>query len=477
MGIRLPRWSWRALWRDQSGATALITGLALLLIACAAMTVYDLSNVTSRKAKLQDMLDAAALAAAKVGGDDEAAIIAAGDEHLKAHLPPGVYKNLVVSFTPTDKTVRASATAGVDPYFLNMFLDGPVDIATDTEVTRSVDGALEVVLVLDVTGSMDGAKIDALKVAADALVKKITKVKDADVKIAVVPFSNYVNVGTSRKNEPWITGAADKVVTTTKPAGCNPDIKQSTSCVKYAPKYTCTKYNDGVPYQTTCSGACIETKTEYFDPPKKGSCWKESTTTTTTKWSGCVGSPPYPRNVEDKDPSRTYPAIFGSCAPEVTPLTDKLGPVESAIKTLKASGNTYIPAGLAWGWNLLSKPVPFTDGAAYDPSNKKPRKVLVLMTDGANTMAVKADGSHSYVGDGKAATQADTYTAELCTNIKKEKIELYTVAFQIDNASAHDMLAKCATSSGHYFKADSSEALISAFEKIGASLENLRISH
>lgn len=466
----------RALWRDQSGATALITGLALLLIACAAMTVFDLGNVSSQKAKLQDMLDAAALAAAKVGGDDEKAIIKAGDDHLKAHLPADVYKNLAVSFTPTDKTVVATATAGVDPYFLNMFMDGPVKIAVDSEVTRSVDGSLEVALVLDVTGSMAGSKIVALKDAAEALVKKITKVDEADVRIGVVPFSNYVNVGVSRRNEPWISGAADKVTTTTKPAGCYPDVTQSTSCVKWAPSKTCTKYNDGVPYQTTCPGACIETKTTYFDPPKKGSCWEETTTTNTEKWSGCVGSPAYPGNVEDKA-SNVYPAKFTTCAPELTRLTDKLGPVESAIETLKPSGFTYIPAGLSWGWNLLSPSAPFTDAAAYDPKNKKPRKALVLMTDGANTMYVDGAGSHRYVGDGKPATQADKYTAELCENIKKKKIELYTVAFQIDIPAAHAMLQKCATSTGHYYKADSAEDLIKAFEAIGASLENLRISH
>src|SRR5690606_26047171 len=97
-------------------------------------------------------------------------------------------------------------------------------------------------------------------------------------------------------------------------------------------------------------------------------------------------------------------------------------PVESAIKTLKAEGATYIPAGLAWGWNLLSPGAPFTEGAAYDPANRKPRKALVLMTDGANTLEPKADGSH---GSKTPSPLADKYTAELCENIKKQKIEVY----------------------------------------------------
>ena len=47
MAKRPPERGWLALWRDQSGATALITGLVLLLIACAGITVFDLSHVQS----------------------------------------------------------------------------------------------------------------------------------------------------------------------------------------------------------------------------------------------------------------------------------------------------------------------------------------------------------------------------------------------------------------------------------------------
>jgi Flp pilus assembly protein TadG len=477
MSVRNPRRSHlAALLRDQSGSAAIITGIALLVIAALGFAAFDFTRVNGSKTDMQDALDAAALAAARVKGDDAAAQ-KAGQDYLAAHLSPDEYKDLKVDFEITEDTVTATATAKVQPYFVHMFMGGPIPIKTDSEVKRQLDGALEVALVLDVTGSMAGSKIDALKVAAEALTKEITKVKDADVKIAVVPFSNYVNVGVSRKNEPWVTGTADIVTTKVTPAGCNPDVTQSTKCVATAPSYTCTKYNDGVPYQTTCSGGCTKYETTYYDPPKKGACWNESTTTTTQKWSGCVGSPAYPKNVEDKDTARTYPAKFTTCAPEFTPLTDKLGPVESAIKALKPGGYTYIPAGLAWGWNLISQPTPITDGKAYDPSNKRPRKAIVLMTDGANTMYVDGSGTHHYVGDTKPAPQADTYTAELCKNIKAEKIELYTVAFQIDVPSAHEMLQKCATSSSHYYKADSAAELLKAFEAIGQSLENLRISH
>lgn len=57
----------------------------------------------------------------------------------------------------------------------------------------------------------------------------------------------------------------------------------------------------------------------------------------------------------------------------------------SAINALVADGNTVIPAGLLWGWRVLSPTVPFTQGAPYD--DEKWIKALVLLTDGENMVS------------------------------------------------------------------------------------------
>ncbi|HEY9218425.1 MAG TPA: vWA domain-containing protein [Phenylobacterium sp.] len=449
----------------------MFAAIGLMLIAATAFAVVDYTRVMSSKGHLQDALDAATLAAARVGGTDDELAVKTGQEYLAGHISTTELKELSARFTPDERVVRATATAEIEPYFVSMFVGGPVKISTESEVVRSIDGSLEVALVLDTTGSMAGGKIATLKTAADALVKQITKVEDADVRIAVVPFSNYVNVGVSRRSEPYVSIGADYDGATV--SGSCTEVTSETVCTK-STTYACTKYNDGVPYDSTCS-KCTETETRTYSPPKK-SCSGDYTPK--YRFRGCVGSPAYPANVKDDDPSRKYPGFYNTtCAAEIQPLTDKLGPVEATIKGLSASGQTYIPAGLQWGWNLISPATPFSDGKPYDKSNKKPRKAIVLMTDGANTLTPGAGGVHNYVGDGKKAPVADSYTAQLCTNIKAEKIEIYTVGFQIDDASAQDMLLKCASSSANYYKADSAAELLSAFEAIGRSLENLRISH
>ena len=70
---------------------------------------------------------------------------------------------------------------------------------------------MDVVLVLDSTGSMQGQKLDTLKRAARDL---ITHIYDQDgarekVKFGIVPFAEYVNVGLSNRNEPWIDVPSD----------------------------------------------------------------------------------------------------------------------------------------------------------------------------------------------------------------------------------------------------------------------------
>ena len=64
--------------------------------------------------------------------------------------------------------------------------------------------ALEVALVLDNTGSMKkDDKETALRQAVQELVDSVMA-GQADVKVAVVPFSQYVNVGVENRNAPWL---------------------------------------------------------------------------------------------------------------------------------------------------------------------------------------------------------------------------------------------------------------------------------
>jgi hypothetical protein len=101
---------------------------------------------------------------------------------------------------------------------------------------------------------------------------------------------------------------------------------------------------------------------------------------------------------------------------------------------------------------------------------------MVLMTDGANSMALNAgDGSHYSIG-GAAPVQATQYTRELCDNIKAAKIEIFAVAFTIADPAAKTLVKYCASDSAHFYDAADTAALSEAFKSIADALQILHIS-
>lgn len=400
--------------RDRRGVTALTFAISAMVLLAAVFAAIDAARFSAAKTQLQDALDAAVLAAASTNSNDQAALTRVGSAYMAAQLANnGDIQDMKVTFTLTDKTMTGVATAEVDPIFMDLFTNSLVHLGASSEVQRGKDQTLELALVLDTTGSMAGNKIATLKQAAKSLVTKLSTGAPAGaVKVGVVPFATYVNMGVASRNQTWANVPADQ-----------------------------------------------------------GS----------SKFQGCYGSPPYPQNVRDSDPGRRYPGFLNlTCSKQVTPLTGSASTVTSAIDALSASGNTYIPAGLAWGFNMLSPQAPVTDAAAYDTTgpNRKPRKVLLLMTDGANTALMRVNGDHEGTPPyGARAVQTDTYTTELCTNIKAQKIEVYAVAFDIGSDTvARNLVKSCATDATHFYDAANSADLIAAFDAIAASLQAVHIS-
>ena len=71
----------------------------------------------------------------------------------------------------------------------------------------------------------------------------------------------------------------------------------------------------------------------------------------------------------------------------IIPLTNDPAALLDAIDNMVAAGNTVIPAGLEWGWHLISPnvaPVIFPDSQPAPYSDTQTVKVIILMTDGQN---------------------------------------------------------------------------------------------
>jgi Flp pilus assembly protein TadG len=342
--------------------------------------------------------------------------------------------------------------------------------------------AIEVALVLDNTGSMLGSKIEALKAAAKDLVNAVmVKENDEKVKVALVPFAAQVNIGLDNRNEPGLDIPANYSVTPSGTTCWNTYPNSTQSCTPSTVTGTC--WNDGSSYsceqtEWTCTGdpgdpveECSNYSTQYYS------------------WYGCMGSRAPALAVTDEDyGTQGVPGIMStwndcSVAPLIR-LTNNKGTIISGIEAMNASGYTYIPGGLSWGWRVLSPQAPFSDGVAY--SNKGVRKVIVLMTDGANTRsAVKVDdnstqhhaSSDVYFHTGWDVGVANNVTTAVCDNIKAAGMMLYTVSFDVaGDPGIQELLQSCAGNGGKYFNADDNVELADAFRQIGLALLNLRLS-
>jgi Flp pilus assembly protein TadG len=189
-------------------------------------------------------------------------------------------------------------------------------------------------------------------------------------------------------------------------------------------------------------------------------------------------------------------------------LTNKQNDILNEINAMYAQGNTVIPAGLMWGWHLLSPNGPFNDGVPY--SNSDTIKVIILVTDGDNNIWKPSNGQ-LYGGFNKSVFSAygygkdkhlqlysvpvgvyrdvpnytlDQKELQLCENIKAVKdakgkpgrILLYTIAFGNVSEYSQGLLQQCATNTSTYFNNPTSDDLVATFQKIATGLSKLRIA-
>jgi hypothetical protein len=121
----------------------------------------------------------------------------------------------------------------------------------------------------------------------------------------------------------------------------------------------------------------------------------------------------------------------------------------------------------------LEPSLPFTEAQDTITQGQEPRKVLIFMTDGANTVT-QSQNEHIITGP---TLQANQQTANLCSDAKARDVEIYTVALQITDTPTLNLISNCASSMGQAFDAQNEAELIGAFEQIGRELGRLRLTN
>jgi Mg-chelatase subunit ChlD len=401
--------------RSERGTAGLLFGLAAIPIVALAGGVVDYAFLENEREKLQQALDAGTLAAMHVDDLEAEEAREVILDYLKSNYRsnPRVkvdFEALEVSFRDTgggSRVLSARVPATVRMAFLSLLGMSSQRIELQAEARDSI-GGLEVVMVLDNTGSMSGRKIRELRRAAASLVDVLAEMADkaAWVKVGLVPYTSFVNVGRDKWNAWWL-------------------------------KQSCCRRGGVWPWWLAS--------------------WRGRFG---TSWEGVVGLRDGSFDILDEGYSRVkVPAIetkyvyrrrFIRTRPplEIVPLMDlknraNVRFLKRQIGRMRAWGWTYIPAGLAWGWRVLSPHDPYNQAADDDTREEKGiRRVVVLMTDGANTC--RRYGRTAYVQCGVSSRVADRRMRRLCENIRDDGINIISVAYDVRNSRIRELMSECA---------------------------------
>lgn len=452
------------IFRDTAGGTLITFALVGGMLTVTAGGGIDVYRQQQQRAVLQSVADAAVMAGAirADNGDSDATV----QNTVKTYITTNFDTRYSVTSTVTTQInsglgqVSTQVTSAIPTTFLKMLGIGTLKL--ETKAAASYGGSLmEVALAMDVTGSMYGTKLADAKSAAKSLLSILftvpgTNQVNTKVKVGLVPFARYVNVGTGTRGQSWLSVPNDTSVTTNQ---CwQEDVGGYCAATKTV-NSTCS--NDGATYPCSweeCTSWVSGTQTTVCGP-----------VTNTSTWYGCVGSRNYPADLQvEANAANPVPGLMDVwCNATLTRLSQDQTALNAAIDGLSASDETYIAPGMLWAWRVVSHKQPFADG---NPDTTKTKKAIILMTDGYNTV------SASYPAHWNTDTaDSNSVLAKTCANAKADGITVFTVAFQVTDPTIKSILTSCATSASYFFDSSNSTQLTEAFKKIGSQLSARRL--
>lgn len=470
----------------QSGVVAVAFGLMIPVIIGATGVSVDMAQGYLVKSRLAAAIDAASLAAAASGSDDEGEIEAIVNDFIDANYPDGRIGEITsIDVSLNGDEVEVTASARLNTSFMRVFGYQNMDVEATTIVQREVRG-LEVVMVLDNTGSMNtNNNIGTLRTATTDFIEILfASVSDPEyVRIGLVPYASSVNVG---------------------PYGLGVDMEGDSYGTAFVDPPISDEYEgyyNGLNQYTGNHYGIDEDDLEY-DTSAKG------------QWHGCVLAEDYSLDTEDHDGpwemyrhdyngndfyanndyynrrsqydstyAEVYNAFYGPnlyCPQQpIVPLISDEDFLLDAVDNMTASGATLGNFGMVWGWRVISPEEPFIEGSDYE--DQQWDKVVLMMTDGDNTMSnVYSAYGLSNEHDVDAGDLDDRF-AETCDNMKAAGILIYTVTFDDStdgsgvDADTVELFRDCASTAANYNNAPSQQKLEEVFEKIARELSNLRI--
>jgi Flp pilus assembly protein TadG len=520
---------WRGSAGSERGAIAVLFAIMLPPILGLMAIAVDLSQYLVMKQQLTAAVDAAAL---DIGGSPDLSD-AAADAEAKAFIAANYSSSSSrvgtlqsVSITRTASSIVITARAIMNTSFLSIIGYNTLDVVVNAQISLK-QSKLELVLVLDNTGSMSNlyggmTGIQGVKTAATTLVNTLFA-NDPTlryVKIGIVPFTAAVNVGTQYASASWLDAGGIGSMTRENLA-----VPNGQGLIWLANKLTNVHWGGCVrartePYDVQetapAAGSPNTLYTPYFAPSElSGGSYVNHYVTDGTFPNGYTTAQKQNSIAKYTNASASGLPTNGpnyNCALQpIIRLSNNQTSILTEINSMTASGATVIPAGLMWGWHILSPNAPFGDGMPY--SDTDTLKVIILVTDGQNdvqgTSTSPTNGfnkshfsAYGYLSgphlniyplpnslngvEDQANYNLDLKETQICNNIKAVtdasgspgRIRIYAVGFGNSiNNSALTLLKQCASSASNFFYNPTSESLIATFQQIAVGLSQLRVAH
>lgn len=412
--------------QDTRGAIAILFALLIIPIVVLLGLAVDGLRALNAAETAHNALDASALAAARAMASDnldDSQVERVAHDYFKANvdgtgkLPYASFNGFQVETDRNQGTVTVTVDTQVPTTFGQL---AHVDNLTMRRSATASMGAnrIELGLMLDVTGSMNRrGKLSALKDATEDLIDALVPENNTDqVRIGLAPYSASVNAGRFAR-----------VIS---------DDESRDGCV------------------VNREGSAIDSDT-------------------------VPGRNTYFRSIQQanedlrRDRGDTGYDFYECPDAEVLPLTGDRELLRATVNSYRADGRTAGHLGIAWAWYLVSPQwSSIWGGRPAEPYGAdKVIKAVVLMTDGEFNAAYA--GSESW---GAAERESYDRTENLCNNIKREDVLVFSIAFDLRAASAERALADCATTEDMFCRAEDEDDLRRCYKDIAYRLSQLRIT-
>ncbi|MEM6554815.1 MAG: pilus assembly protein TadG-related protein [Pseudomonadota bacterium] len=459
--------------RNRRGASAVVFALCFTPMILMAGFAIDFGLHLTYKKKVQHALDMAGLAAARHLNQDMGADLDTIKTMVRGHFQSTLADADYISLNEVDVTragmrINLEVDGTMPTSFMHLGGVPTMSLFTESEAVYGVPSKAEIALVLDASNSMTNtdpgdseSRLESLRSAVGTMVTELIDPDSAvEIKMAIVPFSNHVNVGMDQDGASWLAVPADLPLTETNchikhswyVTNCERDTK---SCGTDNVEDTCGTWECGEKEATADDWACTVSTLEW-------------------EWHGCV----QPRTDTNHLQAGNYsaeqiPGILSldprRCATPIQPMTDVADDLNTAIAGLAARSETYIPTGLIWGLRMLTETAPFpAENSISEYMSQGGIKSIILMSDGENTLVPDATGEVLDDGDNPAIANANTRA--ICDTIKQAGVEIYVVAYNIADAATSAILEDCASSESRFYPATSTDQLKQVFVAISQQL-------